>query len=883
MTHVLVGPTIEENLSIGYLSSALRVAGFGVEQVSFTEDHEHLLVAKSILEYQPRLVGLSLTSQTRAAGFLRLATSLRELGYRGHLTAGGHFASLAASNLLTEFGELDSILQGEAERSVVELARRLRDNNSLRDIPGIVLPHKTQPYVGPKPTKECDLDRIHPPFRQSKRRTEMGFPLAEVISSRGCGGGCRYCSIHAFGCLSTGPSRRERSPDNIAAEIAQLWHNYKTRIFVFHDDDFFSGDHKHDAERAQALGQALGKERLPRLAITLKARPDDVNYDLFAFLREIGLVQVVLGIDNHSPQVLRRLGRRTSPLKNLAALKTLRQLDLAVASNLLLWEPDTTLDNVRENLPLLRAWPQQIFNLARAEAYEGAVITRRLAQQGRLLGSILGWDYQLGDAQAEESFRVFVKTLGNRCYSQSGVHPQATRLDRRVRILQRLAASKIADQLRQQADVLVGHIATSTRKHMESIVANVDHAIAGDSSLNPYVNSLADTIAAEDHRFNKQVEHLLNLCAGLNKSTQQTSSFLAPAFIRNNVRRITLGLATVSTLTACASSLQRPDSQQPKAPPPRLDNTRTNRPQQIPIHHNIKLTLTPKDYAPPASCGGCSHPGPTPLISYRVDAIAPPPMRFVRIQTSHGTTQLVAVSPNGRRASAVLYVDTPSHIAPTNDQPISQPTVQVLYQGKHRIVSAQATFDLAASSFVPDCIPGPCSDPAGPPPGGWGLDCSPLPHFDKSLQLRLENSVVFTKIGQADIVNRHAWPHQLVFGVGLISPETQTESQPNTRVPVQERPRPLNCNPITTNPQQAPQVECSTGRIIRLEALPLAVGIRRWTQVTYTPVGANSRMKAGAHSCRVRYELPEGTTHEAEFPFIITENGDLETPFDGPI
>ncbi len=70
MRAVLVGPTIEENLSIAYLASALRQAGHEAKIISFVRDTDAPAVAGCILAEQPQLVGLSMTFQSRGRGFL---------------------------------------------------------------------------------------------------------------------------------------------------------------------------------------------------------------------------------------------------------------------------------------------------------------------------------------------------------------------------------------------------------------------------------------------------------------------------------------------------------------------------------------------------------------------------------------------------------------------------------------------------------------------------------------------------------------------------------------------------------------------------------------------------------------------------------------------
>jgi hypothetical protein len=84
----LVGPEIEENLSLRYLASSLSAAGYASEIVPFCGERQFDAALRAILDAAepPLLVGLSLAFQWKATDTLALALALREGGYAGHVT-----------------------------------------------------------------------------------------------------------------------------------------------------------------------------------------------------------------------------------------------------------------------------------------------------------------------------------------------------------------------------------------------------------------------------------------------------------------------------------------------------------------------------------------------------------------------------------------------------------------------------------------------------------------------------------------------------------------------------------------------------------------------------------------------------------------------------
>ena len=137
----LVGPEIQENLSLRYLAACLARAGFGSEILAFNGERDFSRVVRAIVgaRTRPLAVGLSLAFQWRATDFLAVAMALRQQGFAGHITAGGHYATFAAEELLRNFSEIDSLCRFEAEETIVKLARALAAGASLCTVAGLAI------------------------------------------------------------------------------------------------------------------------------------------------------------------------------------------------------------------------------------------------------------------------------------------------------------------------------------------------------------------------------------------------------------------------------------------------------------------------------------------------------------------------------------------------------------------------------------------------------------------------------------------------------------------------------------------------------------------------------------------------------------------------
>lgn len=434
MSHIaFVGPEIEENLSLRYLASTLTVHGHTSDIVPFNQDADFAPAIDAILAKQPLLVGLSLAFQWRATDFLAIAVALRERGYRGHITAGGHFATFESLPLLRDFPELDSIVRQESELTIVELVRALESSASLQDIPGLAV---RDARGEPRLTGEArlpDLATLPRPDRRGEPARCFGHGIAPLVSSRGCYANCSFCCIAAWHEQSLpGKRYRVRDPDDVAAEMVELKETRGIDIFVFHDDNFFVPGHKKNKERFTALADALERRGIGEFATVVKARPTDTNPEVFRILCErLNCIRVYIGIETDTDQGLTTLQRWSSTKLNRSAIELVRELDLYTCFNMLIFDPDTTLEALATNIEFIRWAAEYPSNFGRVELYAGTPLLSRMLGENRCRGDYMQWDYALANPDVERMFDLTMRCFHERNFGENALSNRimATRFD----------------------------------------------------------------------------------------------------------------------------------------------------------------------------------------------------------------------------------------------------------------------------------------------------------------------------------------------------------------------------------------------------------------------------------------------------------------------
>lgn len=447
MRVALIGAELEENLGLRYMAASLERRGHQAFIVPFNEARELPRVVDEVVALAPEVAGLSMVFTGRAREFCRLARGLRQAGYQGHLTAGGHFAALNAERLLAEVAEIDSVALGEGEELICALAARGGDAAGL---PGFCARDGGAAVRVPSPGNPADLDAL--PFpRRDRFHAYFDKPIASLLSSRGCWRSCAFCSIDAWYRSGGGHKFRIRSVPGVVAEMKDLYTTHGVRIFNFQDDNFFLPDPAAACRRFRDLRDGLAAAGVEGIAIAVKARPDSITPEALAVLDDLGLFRVFLGVENASEDELRNLNRRSSLAEIERALDLLNDLDVHVAFNLLLFEPDTTLEDLRRNLRFIERHLDNPFNFCRAEAYAGTGLERRLREQAILLGDWFGFDYRLKRPGPELFHRIANYAFFERNFSDFGLHYFNMEVDFSLQLMRRFYPERLSETVRAEA------------------------------------------------------------------------------------------------------------------------------------------------------------------------------------------------------------------------------------------------------------------------------------------------------------------------------------------------------------------------------------------------------------------------------------------------
>jgi len=246
------------------------------------------------------------------------------------IVGGIHFSSVPEESLI-DFPEIDYIVRGEGELTIVELVKTLRSRKNVRQVKGISYQHKGKIIHTPSRPLIKNLDTLpYPAYHLvEKHLSKYHFSMMAgkntrymvLEGGRGCNHRCTFCTQWKH----WGGIWRTKSIKRIADEIEFLNETYDGVFLWFADDHF----------KFSVRGKSLYKELKHRrckddVMLFLQARTDDVakHPDLVTKLREVGTYWIMCGVESDSTATLDEFKKGTKNQDAYETMKILRDNDV---------------------------------------------------------------------------------------------------------------------------------------------------------------------------------------------------------------------------------------------------------------------------------------------------------------------------------------------------------------------------------------------------------------------------------------------------------------------------------------------------------------------------------------------------------------------------
>jgi len=243
-----IGAILETN---GYNVSIIDALAEGINIVKKTKNFTRVgLSEKAIIEklnyYKPDIVGISTMFTAYSSDAHDIAKIIKQFNSKIFIIFGGAHASILYKNVLHD-PNVDIVIIGEGEETIIEVIKKFENKKSLQDIHGTAIRNKQGEIIlNPKRLPIIKLDDLPLPARhllpmdiylsdckENKSSYAMRTPSTTVVTSRGCPGNCIYCAVPTI----WGRCWRPFGAERIVNEIEFLVKRYDIKEIHFLDDN----------------------------------------------------------------------------------------------------------------------------------------------------------------------------------------------------------------------------------------------------------------------------------------------------------------------------------------------------------------------------------------------------------------------------------------------------------------------------------------------------------------------------------------------------------------------------------------------------------------------------------------------------------------------
>jgi len=300
-------------------------------------------VPEAIMSQDPQVVGFSTMCNSYHL-LLRLARRCKEINPEVQVIFGGPQASLTARETVAHFPQVDLVVRGEAENTIVEVMQSLPQRQALARLSGVTFKDGNQVIHTPPPEPIKDLDMLpQPDYGLLPNLNSITYIPIEV--GRGCPFRCTFCSSRNL----LGYGFRIRSPENLARLLKTIVRDYGIRNFLFEHDGF-----NIDRYWLWEFCLALNRENLD-ISWTCFSRIDCLDDEILEHLAAAGCKGVTLGIETGSQRMQKLIRKKLQVDRVVPTARLIMNHQIEFYATFIVGFPEESLEDMVQTIKLRTA------------------------------------------------------------------------------------------------------------------------------------------------------------------------------------------------------------------------------------------------------------------------------------------------------------------------------------------------------------------------------------------------------------------------------------------------------------------------------------------------------------------------------------------------
>ncbi len=314
------------------------------------------------------------------------------------IVIGGVMPTFLAEALVGKYPFI-SIVRGEGELAMLELAKAIRSEESLYRVASLTFFDKKRNKIISNPQWNFSLKEISTGEHVTDLIPELlaRKGVVWVSGSRGCPGDCSFCSVRAF---REGKGWEPRPIKDLIAEI-KAFYDLGAREFMFSDDAMLRGGPRRWRALAggiNGIGSDIKFQCSARADSVFSSEDDDhkrkERMEALAALHQAGLVEIYIGFESGSDIELNEYKKGTSVKINKRAIEVCRAVGIRVGGGFIMVGPFSDLDKIEANIRFIE---EQEFLSEDNEDFIGDVFDILRVQKGAPILPVLSKEILLDE------------------------------------------------------------------------------------------------------------------------------------------------------------------------------------------------------------------------------------------------------------------------------------------------------------------------------------------------------------------------------------------------------------------------------------------------------------------------------------------------------
>lgn len=328
---------------LGYKARAKRYDAF--LQALEDEDHEIWQEASRVFtDFKPDIIGFSVMTVKFAAA-LKMAALAKAVLPDSVIVFGGPHPTIMPEQVL-EHDEVDYVIRGEGESSIVDFCHELQDRRDPVDIKGLSWRRGGKTINNPDCELIEDISSIAHPARHLLSGIETYNPsdLGLMMTSRGCPFQCTYCSSQCMWHRKV----RYRSNKDVVDEIEAIIGRFGVSYLTLEDDSFTV-----NKKRVLEFCEELERRRI-KIGWSVITRIDLLDDQMLKVMKKAGCDHVRVGVESGSDRVLTAIKKGITTDDVRAGARLLKRHGLYWSAYFMIGLPYETEEDINSTIALMK-------------------------------------------------------------------------------------------------------------------------------------------------------------------------------------------------------------------------------------------------------------------------------------------------------------------------------------------------------------------------------------------------------------------------------------------------------------------------------------------------------------------------------------------------